>query len=58
MNAKVHAIRDAQVEEKKQIKKEVIEEEKRLDNMMEVDRKNALRMQEEIERRRYEEQRE
>ena len=38
--------------------KEIVEEEKRLDNMMELDRLNALRIQEEIEKRRHEEQRE
>jgi len=58
LNAKVHAIRDAQVMEKHQIKKETVDEEKRLDNMMELDRKNAIKMQEEIERKRVEEQRE
>ena len=58
MNAKVHAIRDAQVVEKQQIKKEVVDEEKRLDTMMEVDRLNAIRIQEEIEKRRHLEQRE
>ena len=58
LNAKVHAIRDAQVVEKQQIKKEVVDEEKRLDTMMEVDRLNAIRIQEEIEKRRHLEQRE
>ncbi len=58
MNAKVHAIRDAQVVEKQQIKREVVDEEKRLDIMMEVDRVNAIRIQEEIEKRRHLEQRE
>jgi hypothetical protein len=52
LGAKVHAIRDAQVGEKQQIKKEVKEEEKRLDLMMEVDRLNAIKIQEEIERKR------
>lgn len=54
----MHAIRDAQLLEKQQIKKELQEEEKRLDIMMEVDRLNALRIQEEIEKRRAVEQRE
>lgn len=58
LNAKVHAIRDAQVLEKKQIKKEILDEDRRLDQMMEVDRLNAIKMQEEIERHRHEEQRE
>ncbi len=44
--------------EKKQIKKEVTEEEKRLDIMMELDRLNAIQIQEEIEKKRAEEQRE
>ncbi len=38
--------------EKKQIKKEVREEDKRLDMMMEIERLNALKIQEEIEQRR------
>ena len=49
---KVHAIRDAQLVEKKQIKQEVKDEEKRLDLMMEVDRLNAIKIQEEIEKKR------
>ncbi|UJR34267.1 hypothetical protein I4U23_021671 [Adineta vaga] len=53
LNAKCHAIRDAQVLEKRQIKKEVKEEDKRLDMMMEVDRLNALKIQDEIEKRRH-----
>ncbi|CAG5123982.1 unnamed protein product, partial [Candidula unifasciata] len=56
LNAKCHAIRDAQLLEKEQIKKEMTEEEKRLDIMMEVDRQNALKLYEEIEKRRKEEQ--
>jgi len=51
LNVKVHAIRDAQVVEKKQIKKEVKDEEKRLDLMMEVERVNAIKIQEEIEKK-------
>ena len=35
-----------------------MDEEKRLDTMMEVDRLNAIRIQEEIEKRRHFEQRE
>ncbi|XP_041373036.1 cilia- and flagella-associated protein 45-like [Gigantopelta aegis] len=52
LNAKCHAIRDAQILEKGQIKREMTEEERRLDKMMEVDRQNAIVVQEEIERRR------
>ncbi len=52
LNAKCHAIRDAQVLEKQQIKKEMVDEDKRLDMMMEIERLNALKIQEEIERRR------
>lgn len=51
LNAKVHAIRDAQLIEKNQIKREVKDEDKRLDQMMEVDRLNAIKIQEEIEKR-------
>ncbi|CAF3612797.1 unnamed protein product [Rotaria sp. Silwood1] len=53
LNAKCHAIRDAQILEKHQIKKEMAEEDKRLDMMMEIERLNALKIQEEIERRRH-----
>ncbi|CAL1526482.1 unnamed protein product [Lymnaea stagnalis] len=56
LNAKCHAIRDAQILEKDLIKKEMVEEEKRLDVMMEVDRQNAIKIYEEIEQRRKEEQ--
>ncbi|KAK6173521.1 hypothetical protein SNE40_016954 [Patella caerulea] len=56
LNAKCHAIRDAQIVEKKQIVGEMSEEEKRLDKMMEVDRQNGILIQEEIEKRRKEEQ--
>lgn len=52
LNVKVHAIRDAQLAEKQQIKKEFLDEEKRLDMMMEVDRLNALKIQDEIEKKR------
>lgn len=55
LNAKCHAIRDAQILEKKVINGEMQVEEKRLDQMMEIDRVNALKMQEEIERKRREE---
>jgi hypothetical protein len=36
LNAKCHAIRDAQILEKQQISRELTDEEKRLDTMMEV----------------------
>jgi hypothetical protein len=52
LNVKVHAIRDAQLAEKQQVKKEFKDEEKRLDQMMEVDRLNAIKIQEEIEKKR------
>lgn len=42
LNAKCHAIRDAQLVEKMEIKKEILEEGKRLDEMMESDRLRAL----------------
>jgi len=48
----VNMIRDAQCTEKKVIKKEVDAEEKRLDDAMEIDRVNAIRMEEEIARKR------
>ena len=50
LNAKCHAIRDAQLIEKVEIKKEQLEEEKRLDEMMEVERINALTEYEEREK--------
>ncbi|XP_033114442.1 cilia- and flagella-associated protein 45-like [Anneissia japonica] len=52
LNAKCHAIRDAQLLEKEQIKTEMSEEERRLDQMMEIERQNALILQEEIENQR------
>ncbi|VDK39807.1 unnamed protein product [Taenia asiatica] len=55
-NAKIHTIRDAQVLEKQQIKKELAEENDRLDRMMEVDRQNALQVQAAIEAKRKEEE--
>ena len=54
LNAKCHAIRDAQILEKEQIKKEMTEEEKRLDEMMEVDRINSIKIESEIEKARKE----
>jgi len=54
LNAKCHAIRDTQLLEKDIIRKEQEEEEKRLDHVMEVDRQNAIVMEEEIEKKRKE----
>ncbi|XP_069797300.1 cilia- and flagella-associated protein 45-like isoform X1 [Narcine bancroftii] len=54
VGARCHAIRDAQILEKEQIMKEMLDEERRLDMMMEVDRQKALKMQDEIERKRKE----
>lgn len=50
LNAKCHAIRDAQLIEKVEIKKEQLDEEKRLDEMMEVERIKALKEYEEREK--------
>merc|ERR1711976_220082 len=55
LNAKCHAIRDAQILEKGQVQQEMETEEKRLDMMMEADRVNAIKIEEEIERKRKEE---
>jgi len=55
LNAKCHAIRDTQLLEKDIIKKEQKQEEKRLDHMMEIDRRNAMAIEEEIEKKRKEE---
>lgn len=49
LNAKCHAIRDAQILERGLICKELGQEDKRLDQMMEVERQKAIKMQEEIE---------
>ena len=49
LNAKCHAIRDAQILEKRAIRDEMETEEKRLDTMMEIDRVHAIKGQEEIE---------
>ncbi|TGZ70913.1 hypothetical protein CRM22_002923 [Opisthorchis felineus] len=56
LNAKIQAIRDEQILEKKQIQKELNEEELRLDNMMELERQNAIRIQEEIDKQRQEQE--
>ena len=55
LNAKCHAIRDTQLLEKEIIKKEQRDEDKRLDHIMEIDRKNAIAVEEEIEKRRKDE---
>uniref|UniRef100_A0A8C0X2N0 Cilia- and flagella-associated protein 45 n=1 Tax=Castor canadensis TaxID=51338 RepID=A0A8C0X2N0_CASCN len=55
LNAKCHAIRDAQILEKQQIQKELDAEEKRLDQMMEVERQKSLQRQEERDKQRREE---
>ena len=52
LDAKCHVIRDMQILEKQLITKELEEEEKRLAKMMEVERKKASEMQEELECRR------
>jgi hypothetical protein len=44
VNTKCHAVRDAQIAEKKQIKKELEDEERRLDQMMEDERRRGLRV--------------
>ncbi|KAH8850411.1 Cilia- and flagella-associated protein [Schistosoma japonicum] len=56
LNAKIQAIRDEQILEKRLIKKEMAEEELRLDNMMELERQNAVHIQEEIDRKRKEQE--
>ncbi|XP_016046968.1 cilia- and flagella-associated protein 45 [Erinaceus europaeus] len=55
LNAKCHAIRDAQILEKQLIQRELEAEEKRLDEMMEVERQKSIQRQEELDRRRREE---
>ncbi|XP_064158434.1 cilia- and flagella-associated protein 45 isoform X1 [Anguilla rostrata] len=47
--AQCHAVQDMQILEKQQILAELQEEERRLDSMMEVDRRRALEAQEQIE---------
>lgn len=49
LGAKCQATRDAQIQEKMQIQKEWAEEERRLDSMMEVDRRKALETLDKIE---------
>lgn len=53
LNAKCHAIRDTQLQEKEEILKAMKEEEERLDMMMEIDRVKALAEFEERERERH-----
>lgn len=48
LEAKCHVVRDAQVIEKNKIKKELETEERRLDREMEIDRINAIKIEEEI----------
>nr|XP_058932907.1 cilia- and flagella-associated protein 45 isoform X2 [Kogia breviceps] len=55
LNAKCHAIWDAQILEKQLIQKELDAEEKRLDQMMEVERQKSVQRQEELHRKRQEE---
>ncbi|XP_063172979.1 cilia- and flagella-associated protein 45 [Candoia aspera] len=55
LEAKCHAIRDAQILEKKQVEKELSEEEMRLAKMMEVERQKANQMQDELQQKRKEE---
>lgn len=55
LNAKCHAIRDAQLIEKVEIKKEQLEEEKRLDEMMENDRIKTLQEYDERENKKKQE---
>ena len=52
LNAKCHAIRDAQLYEKAEIEQAMKEEELRLDSMMEIDRVKALQQYEEREQER------
>ncbi|XP_066193877.1 cilia- and flagella-associated protein 45-like [Sylvia atricapilla] len=55
LNAKCNMIRDKQVLEKQMIHKELAEEEKRLDKMMELERDKGREVQEELERHRKQE---
>merc|ERR1712050_48759 len=50
LEAKCHAIRDAQVSEKEQLKQELQAEDTRLDTLMEIDRVNAIKQQEDVEK--------
>ncbi|KAM6999336.1 LOW QUALITY PROTEIN: cilia- and flagella-associated protein 45-like [Passerculus sandwichensis] len=55
LSAKCNVIRDKQVLEKQMILKELAEEEKRLDKMMEMEREKGMEVQEELERQRKQE---
>ncbi|KAM3656410.1 cilia- and flagella-associated protein 45-like [Ammospiza maritima maritima] len=55
LNAKCNMIRDKQVLEKQMILKELAEEEKRLDKMMEMEQEKGMEVQEELERQRKQE---
>ena len=55
--SKVVTIRDKQLEEQKRLESEWLEEQKRLDLMMEIERLQSLKIQEEREVRRKELQR-
>lgn len=55
LNAKCNMIRDKQVLEKQMIHKELVEEEKRLDKMMEMEREKGMEVQEELECQRKQE---
>uniref|UniRef100_A0A8C3QRN9 Cilia- and flagella-associated protein 45 n=1 Tax=Cyanoderma ruficeps TaxID=181631 RepID=A0A8C3QRN9_9PASS len=55
LNAKCNMIRDKQVLEKQMIHKELAEEEKRLNKMMEMERDKGMEVQEELERHRKQE---
>merc|ERR1712071_299955 len=52
LEAKCHAIRDAQVQEKVHLKQELESEDTRLDTMGEIDRVNAIKQQEQVEKNR------
>lgn len=52
LNAKCHAIRDAQLREKEEIARVMREEELRLDDMMEIDRVKAVQDYEDREQER------
>jgi len=54
LEAKCHAIRDAQVHEKSKLKSELCQENDRLDSIMELDRIQAIQQQEESVKRRKE----
>merc|ERR1712118_623006 len=55
--SKIVTIRDAQIQEKRYIQQEKEEEERQLDMMMEIERLKALKMYEEREKKRVEDQR-